>query len=93
MNNNKSGGIGVAGLLLVAFVILKLCNVIDWNWWWVLSPFWIPLSIVVLILIGFGIYYVFSKKKVKNHTEIGRAIKNESTFQRRLREAQERQKI
>lgn len=22
------------------FVGLKLCGVIDWSWWWVLSPFW-----------------------------------------------------
>ena len=25
-------------LLLVAFIVLKLCNVINWSWWWVLSP-------------------------------------------------------
>lgn len=41
-----TGGVGVAGLLGVAFVVLKLCNVIDWSWWWVLSPFWIPLALL-----------------------------------------------
>ena len=43
MSNNSSssassGGIGFAGLLTIAFVVLKLCKVIDWNWWWVISP-------------------------------------------------------
>lgn len=28
------------GNLTVAFIVLKLCKVIDWSWWWVLSPFW-----------------------------------------------------
>lgn len=32
----------LATLLLVLFIGLKLCNVIAWNWWWVLSPLWLP---------------------------------------------------
>jgi hypothetical protein len=48
-NNTSSGGVGFAGLLLIVFITLKLCNVIDWSWWWVLSPFWIPFGLVALI--------------------------------------------
>ena len=37
---NSSKGIGCGGflaaLLTVAFVVLKLCNVIEWSWWWVI---------------------------------------------------------
>lgn len=29
--------------LLVAFVVLKLCGVIDWGWVWILSPKWIQI--------------------------------------------------
>ncbi len=50
-NNNStttSGGIGVLGLLGVAFVVLKLCGVIHWSWWWVTAPFWAP----VLLILG-----------------------------------------
>lgn len=46
----NSGGIGLSGLLLTAFIVLKLCGVINWSWWWVLSPMWIPLSVVLLIV-------------------------------------------
>lgn len=40
-------------LLTIAFIVLKLCNVIDWSWWWVLSPLWIyvALNIATLIII------------------------------------------
>jgi hypothetical protein len=42
-------------LLSVAFIVLKLCNVIDWSWWWVLAPIWIPIALVIILLIIKGI--------------------------------------
>jgi hypothetical protein len=49
---NNSGGIGFAGLLTIVFITLKLTNYIDWSWWWVLAPLWIPIVLVILILLG-----------------------------------------
>lgn len=52
--NNKStqsSGIGFCGLLTIVFIVLKLCGVIKWSWLWVLSPIWIPLALVVVILL------------------------------------------
>ena len=46
-----NGGIGFVGLLTVAFVVLKLCGVINWKWLWVLSPIWIEACIVIVIVI------------------------------------------
>jgi len=34
-------------VLLVVFVTLKLCGIINWSWWWVLAPFWIPALIAI----------------------------------------------
>jgi len=48
---SKGNGIGIVGLLGVAFVVLKLCHVIDWSWWWVTVPFWGGFVLVVLILL------------------------------------------
>lgn len=42
-------GTGPLDLVTIAFVILKLCKVIDWSWWWVFSPIWIPLAIIVAV--------------------------------------------
>ena len=49
-SRGASSAVSFATLLTVAFVVLKLCNVIDWSWWWVLSPMWIQLSIVIFAL-------------------------------------------
>jgi len=49
--NSNSGGIGLSGLLTVAFVVLKLCKVISWSWWWVLAPTWITALVVVGLLV------------------------------------------
>ena len=56
--SNSSGGIGFTGLLTVAFIVLKLTNYIDWSWWWVLSPIWIPVALVIL---GFPLFLLLKK--------------------------------
>lgn len=45
----SSGGIGVLSLLGILFVALKLLGKIDWSWWWVLAPFWMPTAILLLV--------------------------------------------
>lgn len=58
-NNSASGGIGFAGLLTIAFIVLKLCGVINWSWVWVVSPLWISLVIaLVFILVILGVSFV-----------------------------------
>ncbi len=51
MADVKVQGPGFTTLLLLLFITLKLTGVITWSWWWVLSPFWISLGIVGLILL------------------------------------------
>lgn len=46
----NSGGIGFVGLLTIVFITLKLTNFIAWSWWWVLSPIWISILIVLVVL-------------------------------------------
>ena len=44
-------------LLTVLFIGLKLTGYIDWSWWWVLAPVWIPLVlalVVISIVVLFG---------------------------------------
>lgn len=53
-NNNEvnvSIGGGFSGLLFIAFLILKLCNVITWSWWWVTAPLWMPVAFLLVVLI------------------------------------------
>ena len=48
-NNNTSNGLGLGTVLFLVFLVLKLTGNIDWSWWWVTSPIWIPLSLMVVI--------------------------------------------
>lgn len=48
-------GPGVLSMLLVAFIVLKLCGVITWSWLWVLAPLWISIALVLVILLIVGI--------------------------------------
>ena len=50
-NENKNYGIGFTGLLAIVFIVLKLTNVIEWSWVWVLSPIWIPIAIYIFVLL------------------------------------------
>lgn len=53
MKDNKqtsSSGIGFTTLLQIAFIVLKLCNVINWSWLWVLAPTWIGFVLAILIV-------------------------------------------
>lgn len=59
MENKKTkGGLGLGGILFVVFLILKLCKVITWSWWWVFAPIWIPFALGILITL---ICYIISK--------------------------------
>jgi len=51
MKSNSSSGLGVTSVLTIIFVVLKLVHVIDWSWWWVLSPLWIGLALLILLLL------------------------------------------
>lgn len=68
MSNNKSSGVSFSSLLTIVFIVLKLTDVIDWSWVWVLSPSWISLLLglalipVILIL----------NKKIENDKPINK---------------------
>ena len=44
---------GFCALLTIAFIILKLCGVITWSWFWVLSPliFTIILTLIATVIV------------------------------------------
>jgi hypothetical protein len=35
-------------IVAVTFIILKLCNQLDWSWWGVTSPLWFPVAFFVI---------------------------------------------
>lgn len=49
-SSSGGGGAGLATLLTVLFVGLKLTDNIDWSWWWVLSPLWISALLAIVVI-------------------------------------------
>lgn len=47
-NHTSNAGVSIDIVVATVFIILKLVGVINWSWWWVLSPLWIGLGIAVL---------------------------------------------
>ena len=56
MNNEKknvkvTSNVGFGSMLTLLFIALKLCGVITWSWVWVLSPLWITVAFVLLMIV------------------------------------------
>ena len=51
MKSETTGGVGFVSILTIAFIVLKLCKIIDWSWVWVLSPVWISMLLWMVIIV------------------------------------------
>lgn len=66
--NGGIGFIGIAFITGIVFVILKLCGVITWSWFYVILPFIIGVSMVglgilfILAFIGLGFLIAMSRR-------------------------------
>lgn len=60
-NEYRSGGIGLLGMLAVLFIGLKLTGYIEWSWWYVTMPLWLPWAVIlgVLAIAGGGLLAAF----------------------------------
>ena len=60
MSNNTNNGLGLGTILFLIFLVLKLTHNIDWSWWWVTAPLWMPVAailvVAILALIGVTIF-------------------------------------
>ncbi|MDY6153898.1 MAG: hypothetical protein SPI06_10865 [Terrisporobacter sp.] len=63
MNKNNSSGIGILGILLIIFIVLKLLNVINWSWLVVFIPLWISLGMFIVGLLIIIVMYLINENK------------------------------
>jgi uncharacterized membrane protein len=79
--NNSGSGTSIVGLLGIAFVVLKLANIIDWSWWYVTLPFWGGFVLLIIVLL---VHFIIAHiRKTKNTVKKART---KSKFQTRLEE-------
>lgn len=55
VQTTSGASVSFGGVLFIVFLILKLCHAIDWSWWWVTSPLWIPIGLLIIIVVIIGI--------------------------------------
>jgi hypothetical protein len=61
---HTSDGLGIGMVLFLIFMTLKLTNYINWSWWWVTAPLWIPLAAVIAIG-GIAVIVAYIMYKIK----------------------------
>ena len=52
-------GLSFSSLLTLIFIVLKLCSIISWSWFWVLSPLLFGLALDILVIIVMIIVSLF----------------------------------
>ncbi|MFG6385462.1 MAG: hypothetical protein K1V80_03150 [Muribaculaceae bacterium] len=59
----------VAVATFLAFLVLKLCGLLAWSWWWITAPAWIPVLLVLLALGFLGLCLMIlsyvAKRRIK----------------------------
>lgn len=65
MDNSTGSGVGLCGVLFIVFLVLKLVHVIDWSWWWITAPLWIPVAIGLAIIIVASIAVILKARKTE----------------------------
>ena len=61
MKTKHITGTKLPEVLFLIFLILKLTGNIDWSWWWVTSPVWIPIALGVAIGVVMGVVLAIGK--------------------------------
>jgi hypothetical protein len=56
-------GTGFFGTLFIALLVLKLCHVISWSWWWIFAPLWGSFLIGIIILLVVLLIYLIGEKR------------------------------
>lgn len=58
----RKAGFSFGTVLFLIFLVLKLSGTIDWSWWWVTAPLWIPAAIALAFIALLGIIGAISFK-------------------------------
>ena len=61
-NESRSSGIGIGMVLFIVFLVLKLTGTINWSWWWVTSPLWIPFALGGLVIGVIGVIAIIIER-------------------------------
>jgi hypothetical protein len=67
MTANAGVGFVISLVISIVFAALKWNHVIDWSWWWIVCPLWIPIGLGVVCGIIAGVVVAIAKL-IKDNT-------------------------
>lgn len=73
--SNSGTGLSITSVLFIVFLVLKLTGNIDWSWWWVTSPLWIPIALIfgivflAILIVIISLIFGASIDDIKNYSE------------------------
>ena len=74
---SRAGGIGLCGAMFLLFLGLRLTEHIDWSWYWVAAPLWVPVALVLAVVSVIGVVMLFGdraeRRRRANMTAAARA--------------------
>ncbi|HEY6022482.1 MAG TPA: hypothetical protein VIY48_22250 [Candidatus Paceibacterota bacterium] len=59
-----SSGMSLGMVLFIVFLVMRLTDNIDWEWYWVASPLWIPFVVALGVIAVFMLIAGFCKMVV-----------------------------
>jgi len=62
-NPSPATGLSLPVVVFVVFLILKLTDLVTWSWWWITSPLWIVVALVVVLAVISFCVLAFRVKK------------------------------
>jgi len=60
-NNMEKYNTSFLELLTILFIVLKLLKVINWSWWLVLAPIWLPIALTIVGVVVFLVIALIKK--------------------------------
>ena len=105
--DQRYSGPGFFTLLAVSFITLKLSGILNWSWLWILSPIWVPITILLCSLGVAWVVLTFRQKPPLKSPLLGipqrtavaqplrtvaRPIQKDMTVERRDLESKQRRK-
>lgn len=58
INISVGSGLTFGSVLFFIFLVLKLCGVIEWSWWWVTAPLWIGFGLTLVLMVVLALVWV-----------------------------------
>lgn len=57
----------IAGIPFYILLTLKLTGVVQWSWWWITMPVWLPLVLFALLAVTFCVFMLWPTKNKGKH--------------------------